>query len=182
MNKNVELKYCDPPKPSTPYEGRKDLEVLAQVFWKGELLMEVSRWTDIEDLPIMIYTTWPMLRNYQGNSEGYADVTPAVADALKAADEIEKFLHQKFCMPKVKREGPMEAAILYSLDKQREQMYREHQTILMKTTMPLANETDDHLMAIWLQQGGTVTGEIHQKNLMPALRALANALQSPSKS
>ena len=77
---------------------------------------------------------------------------------------------------------PMEAAILYSLDKQREQMYREHQTILMKTTMPLANETDDHLMAIWLQQGGTVTGEIHQKNLMPALRALANALQSPSKS
>ena len=36
MNKNVELKYCDPPKPSTPYEGRKDLEVLAQVFWKGE--------------------------------------------------------------------------------------------------------------------------------------------------
>ena len=108
MNKNVELKYCDPPKPSTPYEGRKDLEVLAQVFWKGELLMEVSRWTDIEDLPIMIYTTWPMLRNYQGNSEGYADVTPAVADALKAADEIEKFLHQKFCMPKVKREGPTE--------------------------------------------------------------------------
>lgn len=70
--------------------------------------MEVSRWTDIEDLPIMIYTTWPMLRNYQGNSEGYADVTPAVADALKAADEIEKFLHQKFCMPKVKREGPTE--------------------------------------------------------------------------
>ncbi len=100
MNKNVELKYCNPPKASERRPGRTDFEVLVEVFWNGDLMLEICKWTDVNDRPFLINTAWPLLAAHVGKTLGYPDITPAVADAPKAADEVEKFPHQKFCLPK----------------------------------------------------------------------------------
>ena len=165
MNKNVELKYCNPPKASEYRPGRTDCEVLAEVFWKGELLLEITKWLDLDesdDRPIMIYTTWPLLATFVGDSGGYPDITPAAADALKAADEIEKFLHQKFCMPKVKR-----ARAAAYLDQRLAAVMKAHPQIVEKEPF-----TDAQLKSMWVEAGGKFHGPIVETGTMPEERLL----------